>query len=115
MFESFIKSVSLSCVFLFDFLDVHQDHSLGSSDNDDTSAFAFVTLESEGNFLCGFGFLSKDRLGLTTVTRLFAIVTSSTLSSLAFFTFLILSHFMDCMGAALPRAVCFSGLWDYYH
>jgi hypothetical protein len=113
--ESFIESVSLTSIFLFDFLDVHQNHSLSSTNNNHTSTFAFVALKSEGDLLGCFGFLSKDRFGLSTITGLLAIVTSSTLGSFTFLTLLVLGHFVDGVSAALAWAVCLPCLWYYHH
>ena len=113
--ESFIEGVSLTSIFLFDFFDVHQDDSLSSAHNDHTSTFAFVAFESEGDLFGGFGFLSEDWLGLSTIAGLLTIVTSSTLSSFTFLALFVLGHFVHCMGAALAGTVGLPGLWYYHH
>lgn len=57
--------------------------------------FAALALQPQNNLLRGFRLLVKDGLGLTTVTRLFAVVTALTLSSKAVLAFLVLSNLMQ--------------------
>lgn len=101
-------------IFLSDFLDVHEDHGLGTSDDDDSSSFADVALESECDFLGSFGFLSEDGFGLSSVAGLFAVVASSALGSFAFFALLVLGHLVHCVGLALG-AVGLPGFGDHNH
>lgn len=115
MLRSFEESVSSADVFLFDFLDVHQNDGFGSTNNDDSSSLALIAFQSEGDFLGCFGLLSEDGLGLSTVTRLFAIVTSSTLGSLAFLALLVLGHLVNGVSIALSRAMGLSGLRNDNH
>lgn len=65
---SFEEGVSLTLIFLLDVLDLHEYDTLGSADDYHTSGFAFGALQSEGDLLGGFGFLSEDRLGLSSVS-----------------------------------------------
>ena len=53
---------------LSDFLDIEEDDGLGSADDAASSSFALVALQSEGDFLGGFGFLSEDGFGLSSVS-----------------------------------------------
>ena len=95
---SFEEGVSLTLVFLLDVLHLHEHHALGSADDYHASGFAFGALQSEGDLLGGLGFLSEDGLGLTSVSRLFAIVSASTLGSLALLALLVLSHLVHGVG-----------------
>ena len=112
--QSFEESVTLSDSLLSDLFNIHEDHWFGSAYNDTSSCFAHVALQSEGDFLGGFGFFSEDGFGLSSVTRLFSVVTSSSLSSLAFLAFLILGDLVDSVGKAFV-AVGFSCLGDDNH
>ena len=112
--QSFIKGVSLSCSVLSDLFNIHENDTLGSADDDTSSGLADVALQSEGDFLCSFGFFSENRFGLSSVARLFSVVTSSSLSGLGFFSFLILGdlvHGVDCAFIA----VGFSSLGNDNH
>lgn len=113
--RSFVHGVSSSSIFLFDLLDIHEDDTLGSADDDDSSSFAFVTLEPEGDLLGGFSFLSEDGLGLSSVPRLFSIITSPTLGGSTFFTFFILGDLVNGVSVALTRAVGLSGFRNNHH
>jgi hypothetical protein len=95
---SFEEGVSLTLVFLLDVLDLHEYDALGAADHDHTSGLALGALQSEGDLLGGFGFLSEDGLGLASVSRLFAIVSASTLGSLALLALLVLSHLVHGVG-----------------
>jgi hypothetical protein len=99
---------------LSDLFNIHQHDWFGSADDDTSSGFADVALQSEGDFLGGFGFFSEDGFGLSSVTWLFSVVTSSSLSGLAFLAFLILGDLVNCMGKAFV-AVGFSCLGDDHH
>jgi hypothetical protein len=99
---------------LSDLFNIHENDTLSSADHNTSSGLANVALQSEGDFLGCFSFLSENRLGLTSVTRLLSVVTSSSLSGLAFFTFLILGNFMDGVQGAFV-AVGFSSLRNDHH
>lgn len=59
--------------------------------------------------------LVEDGLSLTTITGLFAIVTTLTLSSYAIFTLLVLGNLVKCMLLAfLALAVGFLRLWNVH-
>jgi hypothetical protein len=55
---------------------------------------AFGAFQSQDDFLGGLGFLSENGLGLTAVTLLFPIVTTTTLSHLPLFALFVLRHFV---------------------
>ena len=115
-FESFVKGVSSTCVFLLDFLDVHEDHSLGSADDQNTSALAHSALNSEGDFLGCLGFLPEDGLGLSSIAGLFAIVTPPSLGGLAFLSLFVLGDFVLGMDAAVfGWAEGFPCFRDHHH
>ena len=107
--------IGFSGVLLSDFLDIHEDHALGSADDDDSSSFAFVTLEPEGDLLGGFSLLSEDGLGLSSVPRLFSIITSSALGGSTFFAFFILGDLVHGVSIALTGAVGLSGFRNNHH
>jgi hypothetical protein len=66
--RSFEEGVSLTLVLLLDVLDLHEHHGLGPADQDDPPGFALGALQSKCDFLGGFGLLSEDGLGLTSVS-----------------------------------------------
>ena len=115
MLESFVKGVSSTCVFLLDFFDVHQHHSLGSADDENTSTLTVSALDSECDFLGGFGLLPEDGLGLSSITGLFAVVTSSALSCLAFLSLFVLGYLVLGVGAALSWAERFPCFRNHHH
>jgi hypothetical protein len=79
------------------------------------TVLTFNTLHSQHNLLRGLGLLSEDRLGLTTETALFAIVTPSALCELGFFTLFVLSDFVRGVATAFARAESFAGFWNVHH
>ena len=59
--------------------------------------------------------LMEDGLGLTTITRLLAIVTALSLSSKAIFAFLVLRYLVQgVLLAFLALAVCLLCLWNVH-
>jgi hypothetical protein len=73
-------------------------------------------LKAEHNLLSSFGLLVKDRLGLTTETRLLADVTALALSLLSTSAHLVLRDFVGLMLAAisaLTKSVSFP--WNIDH
>jgi|688.fasta_scaffold396618_2 hypothetical protein len=112
--ESFEEGISFTLVLLLDVLDLHQHHSLGSTDHYHTSGLALGALQPEGDLFGGFSFLSEDGLCLSSVSGLFAIISASTLGSLAFLALLVLSNLVHSVGQALA-AVGLSGLGDNNH
>jgi hypothetical protein len=81
--KSFVKFVSFFEVFLLSGVD--ENNSLASLNEDHSSGFANSAFESglleiipQGDFLSGLGLLSEDGFGLSSVTGLFGIITSST-------------------------------------
>lgn len=112
--KSLEDGVGLTGFLLPNFFDFHEDDGLGSADDDGSLSLALVALEPEGDFLGGLGLLSEDGLGLSSVTRLLAVVTSSSLGGLAFLALLVLSDLVDCVSLAL-RAVRVPGLRNHHH
>merc|ERR1712184_122377 len=68
----------------------------------------------QDNLLGGLGLLVEDRLGLTTITGLLSVVTSTTLAERRLLALLVLSH-LEVLVLARRRAVRFSCLWYVYH
>merc|ERR1719192_881205 len=62
----------------------------------------------------GLGFLVEDRFGLTTITALFSVISSSTLAEWRFLAFLVLGH-LEVLVFSGGWAVGFSGFWYVYH
>ena len=106
--------VSSTSFLVSNFFDFHQDHRFGSADDDTSFSLALVALQSEGDFLGGFGFLSEDGFGLSSISGLLSVVTSSSLGSLAFLSLFVLSDLVHGVGLALT-AVSLSGLGDHNH
>lgn len=113
--ESSIESISSACVLLLDFLDVHENDGLGSADDNDTSTLALRALQPESDLLGCLGFLSEDGLGLSSVTRLLAVITPSSLSGLAFLALLVLGDLVESVGFALAGTEGLPGFWNYHH
>merc|ERR1712188_192864 len=59
--------------------------------------FAGVALHLQNNFLCSLSFLVENWFGLTSETRLFAIVSSLSLCPKTFFTLLVLGNLVRGM------------------
>jgi hypothetical protein len=112
--RSLVHGVSLTGLLLSDFLDFHEDDGLGPADDDASLSLALVALQSEGDFLGGLGLLSEDGLGLSSIARLLAVVTSSALGGLAFLAFLVLRDLVLHMSLAL-RAVGLPTLGNHHH
>ena len=66
--ESFEEGVSFTLVLLLDVFDLHEYDGLGSTDHYHTSGLALGALQSEGDLLGGFSFLSEDGLGLSSIS-----------------------------------------------
>jgi len=62
--------------------------------------FARLALQLQHNLLCCFGLLVKDRLCLTSITRLFPIITSLSLCRKTILSFLVLCYFMHSVLSA---------------
>jgi hypothetical protein len=79
---------------------------------------ALDTLQSQDNLLGGLGLLVEDRLGLTTVTGLLAVVSSLTLGEQGGLSSLVLGDLvLGVLAALLALAVGVTGLgnvdlWD---
>ncbi|CAD6234441.1 GSCOCG00001926001-RA-CDS [Cotesia congregata] len=65
------------------------------------SVFAFSALHPQYNFLGSLGLLPENRLSLSTKTLLFTVITTSTLGSMSFLTFFVLSYFVWLVDLAL--------------
>jgi hypothetical protein len=79
---------------------------------------ALDTLQSQDNLLGGLGLLVEDRLGLTTVTGLLAVISSLTLGEQGGLSSLVLGDLvLGVLAALLALAVGVTGLgnvdlWD---
>jgi len=113
-FRSFEESVSFTSILLFDLFDFHEHDTLGSTDNDDSSTFANSALQSESDLFGSFGFFPEDRLGLSSIARLFAIVSASALSSLTLLSLFVLGNLVNGVETA-SGAVSLSGLGNNHH
>ena len=113
-YRSSEELISSTLLLLSDFLDVEEDDRFGSAEDTTPSGLAFVALQSEGDFLGGFGLLSEDGLGLTSVSRLLPVVTPPSLGGLALLTLLVLGDLVDGVSLAL-HAVSLLGLGDHNH
>ena len=58
------------------------------------AVLAFRAFHTQHNLFSGFSLLPEDRLGLTTESLLFSVVTSSALRTLALLRLFVLSHFV---------------------
>merc|ERR1712147_592313 len=77
---------------------------------------ALDTLETEHNLLGGLSLLVEDRLGLTTVALLLAVVTTLTLGVQRSLTSLVLGHLVNgVLLAVLGCAESLLGLRDGHH
>jgi len=77
---------------------------------------AFSALQTKNYLLRCFGLLVEDGLGLTTITRLFAIVTSLTLGSQSWFANFVLGNLVwGMLLAMVTRAESISSFWDVDH
>jgi hypothetical protein len=101
-------------IFLLNILDLHQHYSFGSTHQYHSSGLAFAALQSQGYFFSSFSFLSEDGFGLTSISGLFAVITSSSLSLFALFSLLVLRNFMHSVSAAFAT-VGLSGFGNYHH
>jgi hypothetical protein len=101
-------------VLLLDVLDLHEDDSLGAAHHDDSSGLALGALQSECDLLGGLGLLAEDGLGLSSIARLLAVVTSPALGSLTLLALLVLGDLVDRVGKALA-AVGLTGLGNHHH
>ena len=62
---------------------------------------AFVTGQRQNNLLGGLGLLVENRLGLTSITGLLAVVTPTSLSEGRLLALLVLGHFVSLVRLAL--------------
>ena len=77
---------------------------------------ATLALQPQDNLLGGFCLLVEDGLSLTTITGLFAIITTLSLSSNAILTLLVLGNLVQCvLPAFLALAVGLLCLWNVHH
>lgn len=73
-------------------------------------------LKTENNLLGSLGFLVENGLGLTTVTTLFAVITTLTLSEKGSLAGLVLGDFvLSMLAAILALAVGLTGLGNVNH
>ncbi len=74
---------------------------------------ANVAFQTQDDLLGSLGLLVEDRLGLTTITGLFAVVTTLTLSEKGSLSGLVLGDLVrGVLAALLALAVGVAGLWD---
>mgnify|MGYP006901902864 CR=1 FL=1 len=73
---------------------VNEDEGFTSFDLQHSSSFAGGAFHSQGYLFGCFGFLVENRLGLSSETRLFHVITSSSLRASTFLSFLQLGHFV---------------------
>jgi len=71
-------------------------------------------LHFQNDLLCGLGLLVEDRLGLTTITGLFPVITPTTLAKWRLFAFFVLGDLVGLMGPG-SRAIGFSCFRDVDH
>merc|ERR1712189_126001 len=76
--------------------------------------FTVSGLHLEHNLLGGLGLLVEDRLGLTTITALLSVISSSTLAEWRLLALLVLGH-LEVLVLSGGRAVGLSSLWYVYH
>lgn len=77
------------------------------------SGLTFDTFQSQNNLLGSLSFLVENRLGLTTETRLFTVITSLTLSEQGSLTSFVLSNLvLSVLTTGLTLTVGLSGLWN---
>jgi len=77
---------------------------------------ALSALQSQDNLLCGLSLLVEDRLGLTSVTRLLAVITTLSLSEQRSFPSLVLGDLvLGVLLARLALAVGLTGFRDVDH
>lgn len=75
--------------------------------------FTFDTFQTQDNLLGGLGLFVENLFGLTTVTGLFTVVTSFTLSKQRSFTSFVLGNLvLGVFSAGFTFAVGLSGLWN---
>lgn len=67
MSGSFEEFVSFTSILLLDFFDLHENDTLGSAHNNNSSALANSALQSQSDLLGSFGFLSENGFGLSSV------------------------------------------------
>ena len=78
-----------------------------------SSGLTFDTFQSQNNLLGSLGFLVENRLGLTTETGLFTVITSLTLSEQGSLTSFVLGNLvLSVLTTGLTLTVGFSGLWN---
>lgn len=65
------------------------------------AVLAFGALHTQHNLFSGLSLLSEDRLGLTTETLLFSVVTTSALSTFTLLRLLVLCHLVWLVALAL--------------
>ena len=111
--QSSEESISLTSV-LFDFFDLHQHHALGSTHNYHTTPLAYSALQSQRDLLGGLGFLPEDGFGLTSITRLLAVISAPTLSRPTFFSLLVLGDLVHSVSRA-PGTVGLPSLGNHHH
>lgn len=78
-----------------------------------SSSLTSNTFQSQDDLLGSLSFLVEDRLGLTTETGLFTVITSLTLSEQGSLTGLVLGNLvLSVLTAGLTLTVGLSGLWN---
>lgn len=74
-----------------------KNECLATLDRVQSSSLACTAFELENNLLGSLGLLSEDGLGLTSVSFLFGIISSLSLSDGGVLTFLVLRHLVNLM------------------
>lgn len=76
---------------------------------------AFTALHPKDDLLGSLGLLPEDRFGLTSVTTLFSIVPSSSLSNAGFLSLLVLGYLVGRVFLTLALTVGFPDFWNVNH
>lgn len=79
------------------------------------SVFAFSTFHTKDDLLCSLGFTTKNWLCLTTITLLFRIVTTLSLSKQRWLTSFVLGYLVQSvLSTFLTRTEGVSCLWNIH-
>merc|ERR1711945_33694 len=90
------------------------DDLFASLDDQHSFGWTFGTLKSQSNLLSGFSFLPENRFGLSTISCLFSIISSFSLSSSGVFALFVLSYFVVGVFYAF-LAMSLSSLRNHHH
>lgn len=88
---------------------------LATLDGQHKFIFTVGTFQAENDLLGGLGLLPENRLRLSTISSLFAIITSAALAAWRLLSFLVLAYLVEGVLAALARTERLPGLGDVDH